>query len=92
MRERGVQVELICYPSKVPEKDQKFYKFKVQYVIYRGNGLFLEISHSLADFGEHSELVGSTFRPLKDVSRLVADEPDGRPTLQIVVLGDQGSP
>ena len=54
--------------------------------------LFVIILHSLADFCEHSELIGSTFRPLKDIARLVADEPDGRPTLQIVVLGDQGSP
>ena len=30
-------------------------------------------------------------RPLEDVARLVADEPNGCPTLEIVVLGDQSS-
>ena len=30
-------------------------------------------------------------RPLEDVARLVADEPNGGPTLEIVVLGDQRS-
>ena len=48
--------------------------------------------YSLADFCEHGEFVGPTLRPLQDVARLVADEPDGRPALEIVVLGDQRSP
>ena len=50
------------------------------------------ILYSLADFCEHGEFIGSAFRPLENVSRLVADEADGRPALEIVVLGYQRSP
>ena len=48
--------------------------------------------YSLANFCEDCELIGSTLRPLEDVARLVADEPNSCPTLEIVVLGDQRSP
>ena len=47
--------------------------------------------YSLANFCEDCELIGSTLRPLEDVARLVADEPNGCPALEIVVLGDQSS-
>ena len=56
------------------------------------NGLFNRILYSLADFCEHGEFIRSTLRPLENVARLVADEAHGRPTLDIVVLGDQRSP
>ena len=52
---------------------------------YLGNIKFrfwiISTLYSLANFCEDCELIGSTLRPLEDVARLVADEPNGGPTL-----------